>query len=78
MNAREAAFHDMVEEGLTISVFAQEKTILELTRTISIDDVEVEIKVRRKFVPVVINNKKPRLQVKANNHEKCYFNYCKF
>ena len=61
MNAREAAFHDMVEEGLTISVFAQEKTILELTRTISIDDVEVEIKVRRKFVPVVINNKKPRL-----------------
>ena len=43
MNAKEAAFRDMVEEGLTISVFAQEKTILELTRTISIDDVEVEI-----------------------------------
>ena len=61
MNAREAAFKDMVEEALTISVFAQEKAILELTRTISIDDVEVEIKVRRKFVPVVINNKKPRL-----------------
>lgn len=58
MNAREAAFHDMVKEGLTISVFAQEKTILELTRTISIDDIEVEIKVRRRFVPV-INNLKP-------------------
>lgn len=60
MNAREAAFHDMVEEGLTVSVFAQEKTILELTRTVSIDDIEVEIKVRRRFVPVVNNNKKPR------------------
>ena len=59
MNAREAAFHDMVEEGLTVSVFAQEKTILELTRTISIDDIEVEIKVRRRFVPVT-NNLKPR------------------
>ena len=58
MNAKEAAFHDMVEEGLTISVFAQEKAILELTRTISIDDIEVEIKVRRKFVPVT-NNLKP-------------------
>lgn len=60
MNAREAAFHDMVEEGLTVSVFAQEKTILELTR-ISVDDIEIEIKVRRRFVPVVTNNKKPRL-----------------
>jgi hypothetical protein len=61
MNAREAAFKDMVEEGLTVSVFAQEKTILELTRTVSIDDIEVEIKVRRRFVLVVNNNKKPRL-----------------
>jgi hypothetical protein len=52
MNAKEAAFHDMVEEGLTISVFVQEKAILELTRTISIDDIEVEIKVRHRFVPV--------------------------
>ena len=58
MNAKEAAFHDMVEEGLTVSVFAQEKTILELTRTISIDDIEVEIKVRRRFVPVT-NKLKP-------------------
>ena len=75
MNAREAAFHDMVEEGLTISVFAQEKTILELTR-ISVDDIEIEIKVRRRFVPVN-NNKKPRLQVKANNYEKCNIYHCK-
>lgn len=60
MNAKDAAFHDMVEEGLTISVFAQEKAILELTRTISIDDIEVEIKVRRRFVPV-ITNKKPHI-----------------
>lgn len=60
MNAREAAFHDMVEKGLIVSVFAQEKTILELTQTISMDDIEVEIKVRRRFV-LVTNNKKPRL-----------------